>query len=79
MDKIVQIILKDCQEKYGIDLSQDKAAMKRITAAAGETHRALESKLKHEISLMFLGVYKRQGDSSPFHYIKEISRDEIFT
>lgn len=77
MDKIVQIILKDCQDKYGIDLRSDNKAMKRITDAAMEAERFLAHSKKCEISLPFLGVYKTQDELTPFHYFKEINQSEI--
>src|SRR3990167_1663876 len=74
MDKALRDeVLKDFNNKYGIDLSKDLAAMQRISEAVEKAKIELSSVLSTEINLPFIATDKE----GPKHLTMNLTREKL--
>lgn len=69
--EIVDWLLEDFEDEYGIDLSQDRQALQRLRDAAEKAKVELSSRRKTKVNLPFITASEETG---PIHLEKELSR-----
>lgn len=72
-NRLISKILADFKEQYRLDLSQDPAALDRISEAVDRAVMVLESSPSAEINLPFISA----NQAGPIHLRRIISREEI--
>jgi len=71
--RIVDWLVKDFKNSYGIDLSQDKMALQRLRETAEKTKIELSSSMESQINLPYI-THSEQG---PLHLDTKLSRAEF--
>ena len=71
--RIVDWLVKDFKNNYGIDLSKDKAALQRLRETAEKTKIELSSSTESQINLPYITV----SEHGPLHLDARLSRAEF--
>ncbi len=72
--RIMEWLLDEFFQEYGIDLREDKMAIQRLKDAAETAKISLSSSSETEINLPFITT---DGNQQPLHLQKDLSRDEL--
>jgi molecular chaperone DnaK len=71
--RIVDWLVKDFKNGYGIDLSKDKMALQRLREAAEKTKIELSQSMESQINLPYIS----QGPDGPLHLDAKLTRAEF--